>query len=222
MIGRTIFIMKDAKKGKVASNFRPNACLQLMWKLFTDIFAETIYNHFLHNPPPPNEKKGCREESRGVKDQLLIHKAFLQNYKRTCKNLAMGLTDYKNTYNMVPQSWLKEAMELVWFANNHQKLLFDSMERWKTIPTADNHVLGEVNIKKGILQGDTLSPLLFAIVLIPLSMILQEIQSGYQLDKHSIKINHLLFMDDLKLYERLKENSHILWTRRYDVWHGKM
>ena len=84
------------------------------------------------------------------------------------------------------------------------------MERWKTILTADNHVLGEVNIKKGILQGDTLSPLLFAIVLIPLSMILQEIQSGYQLDKHSIKINHLLFMDDLKLYERLKENSHIL------------
>ena len=113
MIGRTIFIMKDAKKGKVASNFRPNACLQLMWKLFTDIFAETTYNHFLHNPPPPNEKKGCREESRGVKDQLLIHKAFLQNYKRTCKNLAMGLTDYKNTYDMVPQSWLKEAMELV-------------------------------------------------------------------------------------------------------------
>ena len=84
------------------------------------------------------------------------------------------------------------------------------MERWKTILTADNHVLGEVNIKKGILQGDTLSPLLFAIVLIPLSMILQEIQSGYQLDKHSIKINHLLFMDDLKLYGRLKENSHIL------------
>ena len=112
----------------------------------------------------------------------------------------MGWINYKKAYNMVPHLWLEEAVELVRLAENLKKLMFDSMERWKTILTASNQVLGKVNIKRGIFQEDTISPLLFVIVLIPLSMILREIECGYQLEKHSIKINHILFMNDLKLY----------------------
>ena len=61
--------------------------------------------------------------------------------------------------------------------------------------------LARVNIQRGIFQGDTLSPLLFVIGLIPLSHILRKVNAGYQLGKGQYKkINHLLFMDDLKLY----------------------
>ena len=61
--------------------------------------------------------------------------------------------------------------------------------------------LGEVNIRRGIFQGDSLSPLLFVIAIIPLTRMLRH-DTGYQLgDSHS-KINRLLFMDDLKLYGR--------------------
>ena len=61
--------------------------------------------------------------------------------------------------------------------------------------------LARVNIQRGIFQGDTLSPLLFVIGLIPLSHILRKVNAGYQLGKgQHKKINHLLFMDDLKLY----------------------
>ena len=58
-----------------------------------------------------------------------------------------------------------------------------------------------LNIQRGIFQGDTLSPLLFVIGLIHLSHSLRKVNAGYQLGKGQYKkMNHLLFMDDLKLY----------------------
>ena len=209
-VGRTVLIMKDVRKGRIASNYRPIACLPLMWKLLTGVFAEKIYDHLAQNLLLPNEQKGCRKDSRGTKDQLLIDKAILRNCRKKCKGLAVGWIDYKKAYDMVPHTWLKEAVELVGIAENVKRVLFSSMERWKTILTSNNEVLGEVNIRRGIFQGDTLSPLLFVIVLIPLSMIIREMDCGYQLGKGRVKINHLLFMDDLKLYGRTERELNSL------------
>uniref|UniRef100_A0A2D4HJM7 Reverse transcriptase domain-containing protein n=1 Tax=Micrurus lemniscatus lemniscatus TaxID=129467 RepID=A0A2D4HJM7_MICLE len=61
--------------------------------------------------------------------------------------------------------------------------------------------LGEVNIKTGIFQRDSLSPLLFVITLFPLSTVLNTVQfvaCGYKHQKHLP--DYLLYMDDLKLY----------------------
>ena len=52
---------------------------------------------------------------------------------------------------------------------------------------------------KRIFQGDSLSPLLFVLALIPLTLILRDVKAGYDL-REKVRINHLLFMDDLKLY----------------------
>eukprot|EP00795_Rhopilema_esculentum_P009699 gene9699-biopygen2667 len=60
--------------------------------------------------------------------------------------------------------------------------------------------LGLVNIRRGIFQGDSLSPLLFVICMIPLTEVLRKVKMGYTLD--GVKINHLLFMDDLKLFAK--------------------
>ena len=42
---RTVLIMKDIKKGNVASNYRPITCLPMMYKLLTGIIAEDLYSH---------------------------------------------------------------------------------------------------------------------------------------------------------------------------------
>ena len=76
--GRTVLIQKDSCKGKVASNYRPIACLPLMWMLLTGVLAETLYQHLDSNCLFPDEQKGCRKRSRGTKDQLLIDKQILR------------------------------------------------------------------------------------------------------------------------------------------------
>ena len=62
--------------------------------------------------------------------------------------------------------------------------------------------LGEVDIKQGIFQGDSLSPLVFVLALIPLSLILRNTNAAYDFSGSKERINHLLFMDDFKLYSR--------------------
>ena len=56
-------------------------------------------------------------------------------------------------------------------------------------------------IKNGIFQGDAPSPLLFIIALIPLTHILKTANPGYEF-RTGETINHLLFLDDLKLYSK--------------------
>ena len=76
-----------------------------------------------------------------------------------------------------------------------------SMKKWKTNLYL-NHAQGRtvcknINIKIGILQGDSLSPLLFCPELVSLSELNN---TGYGYNIYEEKINHLFSMDDLKLY----------------------
>ena len=71
---------------------------------------------------------------------------------------------------------------------------------WKTELISGDSNLGEVNINRGIFQGDSLSPLLFIKSLTLLSPVLRRMKQGYSFQKGESKLNLLLFMDDLKLY----------------------
>ena len=198
--GRTVLLQKDPVKGRIASNYRPIACLPLMWKLLTGIFAEKIYDHLHTNSLLPDEQKGCRKQSRGTKDQLLIDREVLREARRKKRHLSMGWIDYRKAYDMLPHSWILETLGLIKVAKNIEDLLTKSMVDWKTVLTSGGERLGEVGIRRGIFQGDTLSPLLFVVAMIPLTLLLRKEVMGYRFGAAGKKINHLLFMDDLKLY----------------------
>ncbi|MEM7264393.1 MAG: reverse transcriptase domain-containing protein [Pseudomonadota bacterium] len=79
------------------------------------------------------------------------------------------------------------------------------MRDWKVSLTSSGKTLGEVEINRGIFQGDSLSPLIFVICMIPLSLLLRREKMGYSFGEYGVQVNHLLFMDDLKLYGQSKE-----------------
>ena len=81
---------------------------------------------------------------------------------------------------MVPHSWLEECLNIFGIAGNIKKLLTESMKNWRTELPSGGNVLGEVHIKRGIFQGDSLSPLLFVIAMIPLSLVLRKSRFAYE------------------------------------------
>ena len=76
------------------------------------------------------------------------------------------------------------------------------MKNWKLELTSVGVSLGEVNVRRGIFQGDSLSPLLFVICMVPLTMVLRKVNFHYELGDKVTRLNHLLFMDDLKLFAK--------------------
>ena len=101
---------------------------------------------------------------------------------------------------MVPHSWVMECLTMFKIANNVQNLIQYVMPVWKVELTSNNKNFGNVAIKRGIFQGDSLSPLLFIIGLIPLTLSLEACKEAYEFSNSKERINHLLYMDDLKLY----------------------
>ena len=153
----------------------------------------------------PEEQKGCKRKCRGTKDQLLIDKTILKDCRKRHTNLAMAWVDYKKAYDFVPHSWIKECMKMFGVAENVRKFLEKSMTKWQLSLTSNGKDLGDVNVKRGIFQGDSLSPLLFVVSMIPMTIVLRKAKAGYDWGKKQFSLNHLLFMDDLKLYAKNEE-----------------
>ena len=87
-------------------------------------------------------------------------------------------------------------------AENIKTFLVNSMEEWRVILFKGISQLGEVDTNRGIFQGDSSPPLVFVLALIPLSLILRKAKGAYESSGSKEKINHLLFMNGLKLYSR--------------------
>ena len=92
----------------------------------------------------------------------------------------MAWIDYKKAYDMVPHLWIIECLDLFGVAENIKILSVNSVETWKVMPCSGNSELGEVEIKGGIFQGDSLSPLVFVLALISLSLILRKAKEAYE------------------------------------------
>ena len=193
--GRTVLCQKDPAKGNSVENFRP-----LMWKLLTRIISKDMYCFMENENLLPEEQKGCRRKSRGTKDQLLIDKTILEDCRKRRTNLAMVWIDYRKAYDFVPHSWIIECLDMFGIADNVRRFLEKSMKKWKLLLTSNGSDLCEVDVNRGISQGDSLSPLIFVICIIPLSLLLRKVKTSYEWGRKEFKLNHLLFMDDLKLF----------------------
>jgi hypothetical protein len=81
------------------------------------------------------------------------------------------------------------------------------MKKWTTtlqVKVNNNQVTSDpIRIQQGIYQGDSFSPLWFCLALNPLSYLLNRTNYGFGINSNNQemqRLNHLLYMDDIKLY----------------------
>ena len=142
------------------------------------------------------------------KDQLLIDQSVAKDAWSRRKNLTMVWIDYKKAYDSASHLWILECLGLYKIDPRLVTFIRQSMLHWGTTLTANSKSIADVTIKCGIYQGDAL-----CMALNPLSALLDKSTYGYRF-KSGTTINHLLYMDDIKLYakkwagHRLIDTSH--------------
>ena len=165
--GRTALVQKNKSKGNVASNYRPITCLSIMWKLLTGIISERLYNYLEETNTIPHQQKSCRRKCRGTKDQLLIDKMAMMSGKRSKTN-QYGMDGLQEDLRHDTTLMVDRMSGNTVYGAEESTIIFlkNTMPNWKTILTSSGSRLAEVNIRRGIFQGNSLSPLLFIVAVI--------------------------------------------------------
>ena len=193
------------------SKYRPITCLTTMYKLLTSIISSKIYKHLTDNNVIAEEQKGCIKNSMGCKEQLTIDNIVTAKARKNKTNLEMAYIDYKKAFDSVPHSWLLKILKIYKIDNTIISSIHKLMSNWNTklcINSSNKiNISSKINIKRGIFQGDSLSPLWFCLALNPLSRLLNK-SNGINLKCNNSKYNltHLFYMDDLKLYANNETN----------------
>ena len=173
-----------------------------MWKILTAQIREKIYYSLTSCGLFPDEQEGSCKGSKTTAELPYIDQHILNETKIRRKNLAMVWIDYKKLYDMVPQSWIIKCLKKYKISHEVIKFIEKTMKTWRVELTARGRSLVEIKIQRRIFQGDALSPLLFIIAMMPLNHILKKCTAGYKLSRSQEKINHLMYMNDIKLFAK--------------------
>ena len=187
-------------------NYRPSAIQNAIYKIYTALIAEFIMDHCESNNNIVTEEQAAeKRNSWGCTDQLLINKMIYKEVKENRRNLTTVWLDYKKAFDSVPHSWIVESLKLARVPDKIINAIAVLMTKWKTKMQiyGENKNLenDEIEYNRGIIQGDTLSLILFVLSVNPMSFLLKRYE-GYKIgkDKRDKNVSHLFFVDDLKLY----------------------
>ena len=121
--GRTILVMKDPTKGAEVGNYRPIACLNLIWKLLIGIMGNTTFDNLEENGLLLEEQKGSKRKSKGTKDRLVTDRCILRDFRKRKTNLSMAWVNYKKAYHTVPYWCFISKIRMVGLIKNIKGLI---------------------------------------------------------------------------------------------------
>lgn len=210
--GITSLIYKSGDP-KDPKNYRPITCLPTIYKLFTLILNIEISNYCEKNQLISPYQKGCGKNSLGCQEQLIIDTIVTKHAQMKKRDLFTCYIDYVKAFDSVPHNWLLEVLKIHKINPKIISVLSHIMNHWSISLQHSGTNLGKIKIHRGIFQGDSLSPTWFCLALNPLSKLLESSTMGYKIEKDdSFKLNHLLYMDDLKLFAKSKRHLQSLIT----------
>jgi len=200
--GRTILIEKKEQREFDPSNYRPITCLSNIWKILSACISDNIYDHLIATESIPIEQKGCIKRTLGTIDQLLIDKSITKYAKQKKLSLHTTWIDFKKAYDSLSHEWIHHCLSLFKISANICKVLLNAFPSFETFINLGDKQIGSVRIKRGIFQGDSLSPLLFVLCLFPLTTLINKEEIGFKfhINNETFQLSHLLFVDDLKIY----------------------
>lgn len=184
----TVFI---PKKGELLSpsNFRPLSMSSVILRLFNKILAKRVVmsTSFDYRQRAFLPMDGCCEN-------IILLEAILDRAKRAKKNAFIAFLDLRNAFGLVTHESVFRALECGGASNQLVEYVRDLYDGYTTNLTSHSEE-HRVTVKRGILQGDSLSPVLFNMVMDQVLKAIPE-EVGFNLSPEC-RVNGMAFADDL-------------------------
>ena len=192
---KTNLLPKNANTHK-PENYRPIALQNNLYKVYTSILNHFITDHCQENNIISIEQAGGQKGSWGCTDQLLMNKTLMEEIIKGRKNALCIWLDYKKAFDSVPHSWLLKSLELAKVPPLVIKAIERLTQTWSMnayLRTPNGDITtDEIKYRRGILQGDSLSVILFMLSANPSSFLLNKFK-GFTITPEKL-LNHLFFV----------------------------
>jgi hypothetical protein len=208
--GRIILLFKSGSRSDPA-NYRPIACLNTCYKLLTGYVTAYLDKYVTERQILAKEQRALQKGVWGCTHALILDQTLIadaQNQKQ--RPISVGWIDYAKAFDSVPHAYIQWLFRVMQVPEPLRKFLKGLMKSWKVIyeaksPRGKTERSSFLRIGSGVLQGDSFSPLLFCLAMVPISHALNNTKCGYKtasgkLNKMQLTLSHQFYMDDLKLY----------------------
>ena len=209
------------KKGPVndPGNYRCIALLNHAYKILAQIMLARLTEQC--DACLKDWQAGFRK-SRGTRDNITILRTLCKDVLRLGKSLTINFVDYAAAFDSVSHKFLDGALARAGASNKMRAMVravYESASAFTTVPDAEGKQVktDEFRIKRGVLQGDIMSPLFF---IIALEFILRKYDNvdGKGVSLGSTRIHTLAYADDLALTdEGDTEGVHRATTRATSI-----
>ncbi|KAJ9565730.1 hypothetical protein OSB04_001696 [Centaurea solstitialis] len=198
-------LLPKSHNASTVSDFRPIACCSVLYKCISKIIVERMKPYL---DRLVSKAQSAFIPGRRIGDNILLAHELVTGYQseRGPPRCAFKI-DLRKAYDMVSWDYLFGMLEGFRF----HPVLVKWIKEMVSTPSFSVVVNGEARGfflgKRGIRQGDPLSPYLFTLVMEGFSLILkrciEEAASfGYHLGCQDLQITHLCFADDLFMFTK--------------------
>lgn len=183
------------KKGNITDlkNYRPISLLSHVYKLFTRIVTKRITNKL--DLYQPREQAGFRR-GFGTNDHLLVVKTIIEKCTEYKKPIVPIFVDYEKAFDSIDQGKMLQALTKARIDHRYTTVIKNIYQKAKACVRLHEDTR-DFDIKRGVRQGDVISPKLFTNLLEYMFKELEFNEIGINIDGE--RLNHLRFADDIVL-----------------------
>ena len=200
----TVLIYKNKGATTDVGNYRPISLANTVYKLWTRMITYSLADYAEKHAMLSRAQGGFRAR-RGTSHQLQLMVETLEDAWRNKQDVLALLVDFSSAFNMINQDKLLMVMYDLGFPTDALEVVKDLYTGATTTMVTPYGPTSPIEVQRGTLQGDSLSPFLFLIYLEPLLRWLHSGARGYQMgdlqgqDKVKYHQSSVAYADDLTI-----------------------
>ena len=163
--GITILVYKKGSDTDPA-NFRPTTLQLVMSKIFTSIIRNRLYNFVAENKYIKNnvQKRFCDDISGCYEHTEVLINHVINHARKKQRDLVVTLVDLKSAFGEIDHKLLAEVLKYHKVPDHMISLITSLYTDYFISVATDSYLTSPIKVRHGVLQGDSLSPLLFNLI----------------------------------------------------------